>query len=53
MNSQELDLLKDLLMEKLEDKRLDKKTFMIVEQMLKDVNKEIEYSKEMLNNELN
>ena len=47
-----LDLLKDLLMEKLEDKRLDKKTKAIAQDMLEDVNGAIKDNLRMLNNEL-
>ncbi len=52
MNSQELELMKDLLEEKLEDRRLDQKTIDTALNMVLDVKKEIEYNKEMLTNEL-
>ena len=53
MNSQELELMKDLLEEKLiSGLNLDKKTTNLLKGMLVDVYSEIEYNKEMLTNEL-
>ena len=50
MTAQELSLMKDMLEEKLEDERLDKKTRMTAQCMLEDVNGAIEYNLKMLNN---
>lgn len=54
MNSQQLEILKDLIVEKLsKNEALDKTTRTHLGNMLKDVKKEIEYHKNALVGEMN
>jgi len=52
MNSQKLEIMEDMLTERLKFD-WDKRTTTHLKEMLEEVKKEIEYNKEMLNNEAN